>query len=77
MFQKEVEKMYNNAAKANYEADELEQLMSEERSRMREHIMSQVDKNGDKSVSWKEFREFTDSSKFNEDEEWKGTCIFT
>ena len=75
MFQKEVEKIYSKAAEANYDEDEREQLMSEERARMREHVMSQVDKDNDKSVSWKEFKQFTDSSNFEQDEEWKGSSL--
>lgn len=38
--------------------------------RMREHVMKEVDKNGDRMVSLEEFMDATKAAEFNKDEEW-------
>lgn len=42
----------------------------EEMSRMREHVMKELDKDGDKLVSMDEFMQYTKSDEFNKDEGW-------
>lgn len=47
----------------------------EEMARMREHVMKELDKNGDKLVSLEEFMEYTKSEDFNKDEGWDVSFI--
>lgn len=42
----------------------------EEMARMREHVMKELDKDGDKLVSMDEFMQYTRSDEFNKDEGW-------
>lgn len=42
----------------------------EEMSRMREYVMKELDKDGDKLVSMDEFMQYIKSDEFNKDEGW-------
>uniref|UniRef100_A0A3P8X4T5 Nucleobindin-1 n=1 Tax=Cynoglossus semilaevis TaxID=244447 RepID=A0A3P8X4T5_CYNSE len=66
LFTKELEKVYdpNNA-----EDDMME--MEEERLRMREHFMNNVDTNKDRLVSLEEFLKSTEKQEFNNPKEWE------
>uniref|UniRef100_UPI0037E80F4C nucleobindin-2-like n=1 Tax=Semicossyphus pulcher TaxID=241346 RepID=UPI0037E80F4C len=66
LFTKELEKVYNPE---NEEDDMVE--MEEERLRMREHIMNEVDKNKDRLVSLDEFMAATKNDEFLEKDEWE------
>ncbi|XP_041650735.1 nucleobindin-2-like [Cheilinus undulatus] len=66
LFTKELEKVYNPE---NEEDDMVE--MEEERLRMREHVMNEVDSNKDRLVSLDEFIEATKKEDFQEKEEWE------
>ncbi|XP_015239972.1 PREDICTED: nucleobindin-2 [Cyprinodon variegatus] len=66
LFTKELEKVYNPA---NEEDDMVE--MEEERLRMREHVMNEVDTNKDRLVSLNEFLAATQKEEFHEKEEWE------
>ncbi|MEQ2235447.1 hypothetical protein ILYODFUR_002433 [Ilyodon furcidens] len=66
LFTKELEKVYNPA---NEEDDMVE--MEEERLRMREHVMNEVDTNKDRLVSLSEFIAVTKKEEFREKDEWK------
>ncbi|XP_074533447.1 nucleobindin-2-like isoform X2 [Halichoeres trimaculatus] len=66
LFTKELEKVYNPE---NEEDDMVE--MEEERLRMREHVMSEVDTNKDRLVSLNEFMAATKKEEFTEKEEWE------
>ncbi|XP_028307171.1 nucleobindin-2b isoform X1 [Gouania willdenowi] len=66
LFTKELEKVYNPA---NEEDDML--AMEEERLRMREHVMNEVDTNKDRLVSLSEFMAATKDDNFQEKEEWE------
>ncbi|KAM9854258.1 nucleobindin-2-like [Aulostomus maculatus] len=66
LFTKELEKVYNPQ---NEEDDMVE--MEEERVRMREHVMSEVDTNKDRLVSLNEFLAATKKEEFTEKEEWE------
>ncbi|KAM9754009.1 nucleobindin-2-like isoform 1-T2 [Menidia menidia] len=66
LFTKELEKVYNPE---NEEDDMVE--MEEERLRMREHVMNEVDTNKDRLVSLSEFMEATKKQEFYEKDEWE------
>lgn len=66
LFTKELEKVYN----PNNEEDDMVK-MEEERLRMREHVMSEVDTNKDRLVSMSEFLAATKKEDFSEKDEWK------
>ncbi|XP_054476234.1 nucleobindin-2b [Anoplopoma fimbria] len=66
LFTKELEKVYNPE---NEEDDMVE--MEEERLRMREHVMSEVDTNKDRLVSLSEFMAATQKEEFLEKDEWE------
>lgn len=53
----------------NNPEDDMEERY-EEMSRMREHVMKELDKDGDKLVSMDEFMQYTKSDEFNKDEGW-------
>lgn len=65
LFTKELEKVYNPE---NEEDDMIE--MEEERLRMREHVMNEVDTNKDRLVSLSEFMAATKKEEFYEKDEW-------
>lgn len=66
LFTKELEKVYNPD---NEEDDMVE--MEEERLRMREHVMNEVDTNNDRLVSLSEFIAATKKEDFREKDEWE------
>lgn len=66
LFTKELEKVYNPE---NEEDDMVE--MEEERLRMREHVMKEIDANKDRLVSLDEFMMSTKRDDFKEKEEWE------
>ncbi|XP_070762762.1 nucleobindin-2-like [Enoplosus armatus] len=66
LFTKELEKVYNPE---NEEDDMVE--MEEERLRMREHVMNEVDTNQDRLVSLGEFMAATKKEEFLEKDEWE------
>ncbi|XP_019745463.1 nucleobindin-1 isoform X2 [Hippocampus comes] len=66
LFTKELEKVYNPK---NEEDDMME--MEEERLRMREHVMKNVDTNKDRLVSLDEFLKSTEKKEFNTPKEWE------
>lgn len=66
LFTKELEKVYNPK---NEEDDMME--MEEERLRMREHVMQNVDLNRDRLVSLEEFLKSTEKKEFNNPKEWE------
>ncbi|KAI7803220.1 putative nucleobindin-1 [Triplophysa rosa] len=66
LFTKELEKVYDPK---NEEDDMME--MEEERLRMREHVMKNVDLNHDRLVSLEEFLKSTDKKEFNNSKEWE------
>uniref|UniRef100_A0A665X279 EF-hand domain-containing protein n=1 Tax=Echeneis naucrates TaxID=173247 RepID=A0A665X279_ECHNA len=66
LFTKELEKVYNPQ---NEEDDMVE--MEEERLRMREHVMNEVDTNKDRLVSLSEFMAATKKEEFHEKDEWE------
>lgn len=66
LFTKELEKVYDPK---NEEDDMME--MEEERLRMREHVMKNVDLNHDRLVSLEEFLKSTEKKEFNNPKEWK------
>ncbi|KAA8590316.1 hypothetical protein FQN60_014250, partial [Etheostoma spectabile] len=66
LFTKELEKVYNPE---NEEDDMVE--MEEERLRMREHVMNEVDTNKDRLVSLGEFIAATKKEEFSEKDEWE------
>uniref|UniRef100_UPI00398EFC04 nucleobindin-2-like isoform X2 n=1 Tax=Pristiophorus japonicus TaxID=55135 RepID=UPI00398EFC04 len=66
LFTKELEKVYDPK---NEEDDMME--MEEERLRMREHVMNEVDTNKDRLVSLEEFLKSTEKKEFLEPEEWE------
>ncbi|XP_023144042.1 nucleobindin-2-like [Amphiprion ocellaris] len=66
LFTKELEKVYNPE---NEEDDMIE--MEEERLRMREHVMNEVDTNKDRLVSLSEFMAATKKEEFYEKDEWE------
>ncbi|XP_029289267.1 nucleobindin-2-like [Cottoperca gobio] len=66
LFTKELEKVYNSE---NEEDDMVE--MEEERLRMREHVMNEVDTNKDRLVSLSEFMAATQKEEFLEKDEWE------
>ncbi|XP_033826566.1 nucleobindin-1 [Periophthalmus magnuspinnatus] len=66
LFIKELEKVYNPK---NEEDDMME--MEEERLRMREHVMNNVDLNRDRVVSLDEFLKSTEKKEFNSHKEWE------
>ncbi|XP_044188271.1 nucleobindin-1 isoform X1 [Thunnus albacares] len=66
LFTKELEKVYNPK---NEEDDMME--MEEERLRMREHVMKNVDTNKDRLVSLEEFLKSTEKREFNNPKEWE------
>ncbi|KAM4535523.1 nucleobindin-1 [Fundulus diaphanus] len=66
LFTKELEKVYDPK---NEEDDMME--MEEERLRMREHVMKNVDLNKDRLVSLEEFLRSTEKKEFNNPKEWE------
>lgn len=66
LFTKELEKVYDPK---NEEDDMME--MEEERLRMREHVMKNVDTNKDRLVSLDEFLKSTEKKEFNNPKEWE------
>ncbi|MBN3311222.1 NUCB1 protein, partial [Amia calva] len=66
LFTKELEKVYDPR---NEEDDMME--MEEERLRMREHVMKNVDSNHDRLVSLEEFLKSTEKKEFNSPGEWE------
>ncbi|XP_057673418.1 nucleobindin-1 isoform X3 [Corythoichthys intestinalis] len=66
LFTKELEKVYDPK---NEEDDMME--MEEERLRMREHVMKNVDTNKDRLVSLDEFLKSTEKKEFNTAKEWE------
>lgn len=66
LFTKELEKVYDPK---NEEDDMME--MEEERLRMREHVMQNVDINHDRLVSLEEFLKSTEKKEFNDQKEWE------
>ncbi|XP_030645507.1 nucleobindin-1 [Chanos chanos] len=66
LFTKELEKVYNMG---NEEDDMVE--MEEERLRMREHVMNNVDLNHDRLISLEEFLRSTERKEFNSPKEWQ------
>lgn len=66
LFTKELEKVYDPK---NEEDDMME--MEEERLRMREHVMKNVDLNRDRLVSLDEFIKSTERKEFNNPKEWE------
>lgn len=58
----------------NNPEDDMEERY-EEMSRMREHVMKELDKDGDKLVSMDEFLQYTRSDEFNKDEGWDVSAI--
>jgi len=65
LFQKELDKVYDEDAP---EDDMIERF--EEMNRMREHILKEVDKDGNKLISRKEFIDSTKGEDFRKDEGW-------
>uniref|UniRef100_A0A8C6GFB3 Nucleobindin 2 n=3 Tax=Mus TaxID=862507 RepID=A0A8C6GFB3_MUSSI len=66
LFTRELEKVYNPQ---NAEDDMIE--MEEERLRMREHVMSEIDKNKDRLVTLEEFLRATEKKEFLEPDSWE------
>ncbi|XP_056138611.1 nucleobindin-2-like isoform X1 [Lampris incognitus] len=66
LFTKELEKVYNS----NNEEDDMNE-MEEERMRMREHVMNEVDTDKDRLVSLQEFLEATNKKEFTETDSWE------
>lgn len=66
LFTKELEKVYDPK---NEEDDMME--MEEERLRMKEHVMKNVDINHDRVVSLEEFLKSTEKKEFNNPKEWE------
>ncbi|KAJ7998181.1 hypothetical protein DPEC_G00219930 [Dallia pectoralis] len=66
LFTKELDKMY----RPNQEEDDMTE-MEEERLRMREHVMNEVDTNRDRLVSLDEFLISTNKKEFAEPESWE------
>ncbi|XP_077592782.1 nucleobindin-2-like [Stigmatopora nigra] len=67
LFTKELEKVYDS--KNDEDADMV--AMEEERLRMREHVMDEVDTNKDRLVSLAEFMAATKKQDFQQKEEWE------
>lgn len=61
-----LDKIYN-ASDAKYDPVERE----EEMNRMREHVMNEIDKDKDRTVSLEEFIAATKQKEFEKNEEWK------
>ncbi|XP_037547501.1 nucleobindin-2-like [Nematolebias whitei] len=77
LFTKELEKVYDPK---NEEDDMME--MEEERLRMREHVMNNVDTNKDRLVSLEEFLKSTERKEFSNPKDWEvkglnGATVFT
>ncbi|KAF3846141.1 hypothetical protein F7725_003219 [Dissostichus mawsoni] len=66
LFTKELEKVYD----AKNEEDDMTE-MEEERLRMREHVMKNVDANQDRLVSLEEFLKSTEKKEFSNPREWE------
>uniref|UniRef100_A0A0N5AZG1 EF-hand domain-containing protein n=1 Tax=Syphacia muris TaxID=451379 RepID=A0A0N5AZG1_9BILA len=66
LFRIELEKIYNDT---NPDDDPRERM--EEIYRMREHVMKQMDKNGDRMISLEEFLNDAEAQQANRDEGWK------
>lgn len=66
LFTKELEKVYNPQ---NAEDDMIE--MEEERLRMREHVMNEIDNNKDRLVTLEEFLRATEKKEFLEPDSWE------
>ena len=61
-----LDKVYNSSDPL-YDPEE----RNEEMNRMREHVMREMDKNGDHIISLEEFLKGTEKKEFDENEEWK------
>ena len=61
-----MDKVYNEDAK---EDDMVERY--EEMNRMREHVMNEVDRDGDKLISLEEFLDSTKKEEFDKDPGWE------
>ncbi len=61
-----LDKVYNTSD-PSYDPEE----RVEEMNRMREHVMREMDKNGDHIISLDEFMKGTEKKEFEENEEWK------
>uniref|UniRef100_A0A2K5IQJ9 EF-hand domain-containing protein n=1 Tax=Colobus angolensis palliatus TaxID=336983 RepID=A0A2K5IQJ9_COLAP len=70
LFTKELEKVYDPK---NEEDDMVE--MEEERLRMREHVMNEVDTNKDRLVTLEEFLKATEKKEFLEPDSWESPSI--
>ncbi|EHB01198.1 Nucleobindin-2 [Heterocephalus glaber] len=66
LFTKELEKVYD----AQNEEDDMVE-MEEERLRMREHVMNEVDTNNDRLVTLEDFLKATDKKEFLEPDSWE------
>lgn len=66
LFTKELEKVYD----AQNEEDDMVE-MEEERLRMREHVMNEVDTNKDRLVTLEEFLKATEKKEFLEPDSWE------
>lgn len=66
LFTRELEKVYNPQ---NAEDDMIE--MEEERLRMREHVMNEIDNNKDRLVTLEEFLRATEKKEFLEPDSWE------
>ncbi|XP_021504777.1 nucleobindin-2 [Meriones unguiculatus] len=66
LFTKELEKIYDSR---NAEDDMIE--MEEERLRMREHVMNEIDNNKDRLVTLEEFLRATEKKEFLEPDSWE------
>lgn len=66
LFQIELDKIFN-ATDPEYDPLERE----EEANRMREHVFTEIDKNGDRMISLEEFIKATEEKNFDKNEEWK------
>ncbi len=70
LFQNELDKLFN-VSDPLYDPQERE----EEANRMRQHVFTEIDKDGDKMISVKEFIDATKRKDFENNEEWK-VCFF-
>uniref|UniRef100_U3FBZ2 Nucleobindin-2 n=1 Tax=Micrurus fulvius TaxID=8637 RepID=U3FBZ2_MICFL len=66
LFTRELEKVYDSK---NEEDDMVE--MEEERLRMREHVMNEIDINKDRLITMEEFMRSTEKKEFSEPESWE------
>jgi hypothetical protein len=66
LFVKKLDKVYNSSDPL-YDPEE----RNEEMNRMREHVMREMDTNGDHIISLEEFLKGTEKKEFDQNEEWK------